>query len=505
VDVDSIPEHLQDLYKKSADGLNQEQTTKVESLLKDYNDVFSKGSGDIGRAKGTKHKICTGDAQPIKQAPRRLPMRKRDEAIQAVEEMEKQGIVEPSMSPWSSPIVLVRKKDGSTRFCVDYRRLNDVTRKDSFPLPRVDITLDALNGAKWFSTLDLKSGYWQVELDPADKEKTAVSFGQGLWQFTVMPFGLGNAPATFERLMEAVLRGLPWKICLVYLDDIIAHAKSFDTHLENLKCVLERLREANLKLNPKKCTLFRTEVTYLGYVVSDEGISADPVKVEAVKAWPPPANIHQVRSFIGLCIYYRRFVPRFSQLAKPLLLLTEKDAVFEWTEQCNQAFQTLKDLLTKAPVLAYPDFDKPLILDTDSSDVAIGATLSQIIDGVEHPISYFSRTLSGPEKKYCVTRKELLAIVLATGHFHHCLYGNHFTIRTDHASLQWLLDFKNPEGQTARWLKKLHQYDFAVLHRRGKLHGNADALSRRPCEETGCKYCEKRDIVEALANEHQSG
>ena len=223
-------------------------------------------------------------------------------------------------------------------------------------------------------------------------------------------FGLCNAPATFERLIEAVLRELPWDICLVYLDDIIVHARSFD-HLVHLRCVLERLREANLKLNPKKCALFRTKVTYLGYVLSEKGISADPVEVKAVKNWPQPRNIYNVRSFIGLYTYYCRFVPGFSSLAEPLHLLTEKNAVFQWTEQCNKAFQTLKELLTQAPILAYPDFEKPFILDTDASDVAIGATLSQIIDSVEHPIGYFSRTLTGPEKKYCVTRRELLAVV----------------------------------------------------------------------------------------------
>ena len=304
----SVPDHLQDLYERSTNELNQEQATEVASLLKEYGDVFSKGPNDIGRAKGTTHKINTGDAQPIKQAPRRIPVKKRDEAARAVNEMEQQGIVEPSSSFWCAPVVLVRKKDGSTRFCVDYRKLNDVTRKDSFPLPRVGVTLDALNGAKWFSTLDLKSGYWQIELDSADKEKTAFSFGQGLWQFTVMPFGLCNAPATFERLMEAVLKGLSWDICLVYLDDIIVHTRSFDQHLMNLKCVLDRLRQANLKLNPAKCTLFQTAVTYLGYVVSERGVTADPVKVQAVMNWPRPSNTHEVRSYIGLCSYYRRFV-----------------------------------------------------------------------------------------------------------------------------------------------------------------------------------------------------
>ena len=311
-----------------------------------------------------------------------------------------------------------------------------------------------------------------------------------------MPLGLCNAPATFERLMEAVWEGLSWDICLVYLDDIIVHTRSFDQHLMNLKCVLDRLRQANLMLKPAKCTLFQTAVTYLGYVVSERGVTADPVKVQALMNWPRPSNTHEVRSFIGLCSYYHRFVPGFAQLAKPLHPLTEKNANFKWTEECDKAFQTLKDHLTKAPVLAYPDFVKPFILDTDASDVAIGATLSQIVDGEEHPMSYFSRTLTGPEKQYCVTRRELLAVIHAASHFHPYLYGNQFAIHTDHTSLQWLLNFKNPEGQMARWLQKLQQYNFIIHHYRGRLDGNADALSR-PCEETACKYCEKREVRDA--------
>ena len=416
--------------------------------------------------------------------------------------MEKQGIVEPSTSPWSSPVVLVRKKDGSTRFCVDYRRLNDVTQKDSFPLPQIDVTLDALNGATWFSTLDLKSGYWQVELEQSAKEKTAFTAGKGLWQFNFMPFGLCNAPATFERLMEAVLAGLPWKTCLVYLDDIIVHAVNFDSHVENLRKVLTKLRQANLKLNPQKCNLFQQQVQFLGYTVAKDGISADQGKVKAVQDWPQPSNVREVKSFLGLCTYYRRFVPGFSNIAKPLHLLSEKNTKFQWTNECDAAFKSLKQHLTQTPTLSYPDFKKPFILDTDASNVAIGAVLSQVVDGAERPITYFSKTLSKPETRYCVTRRELLAVVKATEHFHPYLYGNPFLIRTDHASLRWLLSFKNPEGQMARWLQKLQQYNFNVEHRVGERHGNADALSRRPCNQNECRYCEKREIREwELQNE----
>ena len=326
-----VLEHLRLLFESSTGNLCDQDKEKVAEVLTCFQDVFSKGSHDLGRATSVKHDIVTGDATPVKQPPRRIPVSRREEAFKAIEDMEKQGIVEPSTSPWSSPVVLVRKKDGSTRFCVDYRRLNDVTQKDSFPLPRIDVTLDALNAATMFSTLDLKSGYWQVELEPSAKEKTAFSAGKGLWQFKVMPFGLCNAPATFERLMEAVLFGLPWKTCLVYLDDIIVHAASFNDHIENLCRVLERLRRANLKLNPKKCRLFQQQVQFLGYTVSKHGISADQEKVKAVQSWPQPRSVREVRSFLGLCTYYRRFVPGFANIAKPLHQLSEKNAKFLWT------------------------------------------------------------------------------------------------------------------------------------------------------------------------------
>ena len=218
--------------------------------------------------------------------------------------MEREGVIEPSNSPWASPIVLVKKKDGSTRFYVDYRKLNSVTRKDSYPLPRIDDTLEALSGATWFSTLDLKSGYWQVEVHPSDRDKTAFSTGKGLWQFRVMPFGLCNAPATFERLMEKVLAGLPLTVCLIYLDDILVPGRTFDDQIRSLWLVLLRLREAKLKLSPKKCTLFQREVKFLGHIVSKAGVSTDPEKLQAVRAWPRPSNVSEVRRFLGLCSYY---------------------------------------------------------------------------------------------------------------------------------------------------------------------------------------------------------
>lgn len=500
---EAVPEHLKELYEKSAVNLNQEQREKVSYLLKSFKDVFSGGPNDLGLAKEVKHRIDTGDAQPVKQRPRNIPFAKRTEADRAVADMEKYGIVEPSSSPWCSPVVLVRKKDGTTRFCVDYRRLNHITKKDSFPIPRVDATLDALRGASWFSTLDLRSGYWQVELDSASKEKTAFSYGRGLWQFNVMPFGLCNAPATFERLMETVLAGLPWETCLIYLDDVIVHAADFDSHLRNLAAVLEKFRQGNLKLNPKKCCLFKSRVTFLGYVVSQEGISTDPEKISAITRWPTPKNGKEVKSFLGLCSYYRRFVAGFAEIAKPLHSLTQGTAPFSWTNDCENSFITLKQRLVETTTLSYPELNKPFILDTDASQYGIGAVLSQEIEGTERPIAYFSRTLRGPEINYCVTRKELLAVVNGMEHFHQYLYGTRFLVRSDHSALKWLLNFKTPEGQMARWIQKLQQYDFETEHRVGRQHLNADALSRRPCSDNDCHYCERKEIREHKNREEE--
>ncbi|GBN69688.1 Retrovirus-related Pol polyprotein from transposon 297 [Araneus ventricosus] len=362
----------------------------------------------------TQHRINTGNHPPIKQYPRRLPLEKKEEAERLIKEMVDNGIIEES-------------------------KLNEITIKDSYPLPRIDDTLDALNGSQWFSTLDLKNGYWQSEIQPEDKEKTAFTTGQGLWQFKVMPFGLCNAPVTFERLMETVLRGLTSEASLVYLDDIIIVGRTFQEHLDNIRKVFQRLQKANLKLSPKKCRFFRKEVSYLGHIISADGVKTDPEKTKAVVDWPRPETVHDLRSFLGLCTYYRRFVRNFSAIARPLHKLTEARSNFNWTEECEKSFNSLKQALITSPVLTYPRTDKKFILDTDTSNEGIGAVLSQKIGNEECVIAYFSKSL-----------------------------GN--------------------QGQIARWIQRLQEYDFEIQHRKGTSHGNADALSRRPCGES-CKHC----------------
>ncbi|KAK3105091.1 hypothetical protein FSP39_017124 [Pinctada imbricata] len=315
IDEAVLPDHLQDLFERSIVHLTEDQKADLKSLLIKYQDIFSKSSQDIGQTNAVQHRINTGTAPPIRQPPRRLPFGKREIEKEEIQKMLEKGVIEPSSSPWSSCIVLVNKRDGTTRFCVDYRKLNDVTIKDAYPLPSVDECLDSLSDSIWFSCLDLNSGFWQIAMANEDKEKTAFSTSQGLFQFTVMPFGLANSPSTFERLMENVLRGLQWEKCLVYMDDIIVPGASFEEEIERLEMVLTRLSEANLKLKPSKCLLFQKQVSFLGHIVSADGIQTDPKKIEAVKNWPTPKTQRHVKSFLGLASYYRRFIKGFAEIA----------------------------------------------------------------------------------------------------------------------------------------------------------------------------------------------
>lgn len=493
--ADASSPAMKQFIKVNIGKLEESQALMARELLLQHANVFAFSDDAFNQTSLVTHKINTGDSLPIRQHARRLPLAKQKEADDLIGKMAKRGIIESSTSPWLSPVVLVSKKDGTTRFCVDYRKLNDITKKDSYPLPRIDDTLDRLAHTKWFSTLDLKSGYWQVAMDEEDKEKTAFSAGNGLWQFKVMPFGLCNAPSTFERLMEMVLHGLALEVCLVYLDDIIVMGRTFKEHLANLREVFRRLEQANLKANPDKCHLFRKKITYLGHVVGEDGIQTDPTKITSVINWPQPKNIHELRSFLGLCTYYRRFVKDFADISRPLHKLTEGNRSFIWNPEAQLAFEQLKSVLTSAPILTYPTATDDFILDADASNNGIGGILSQVQDGKERVVAYFSKALSKPERNYCVTRKELLAIIKSIEHFHKYLYGRHFHLRTDHAALRWLLNFRNPEGQLARWIERLQSYDFSIEHRAGKIHSNADALSRRPCRED-CKYCNRAEEKE---------
>jgi transposase InsO family protein len=487
-----LPPFIQQLIDQVHPSVSESTVLKLEAVLRQHLSVFSTSETDLGLTNLTSHHIDTGDAKPFRQPLRRFPPAHVVAIEEHVNNMLAQGVIEPACSPWASNIVLVRKKDGSFRCCIDYRQLNSATRKDAYPLPRIDTCLDAMASAQWFSTFDLRSSYHQVMVNPPDSDKTAFICPRGMYRFRTMPFGLCNAGATFQRLMDVVMSGLNLHICLVYLDDIIVYSRTAEEHLERLTEVLDRLTSAGLKLKPEKCALFQKSVSFLGHMITAEGIATDPDKIKAVMDWPEPTCLRDIRAFLGLASYYRRFVKDFATIAAPLNGLIKKGSVFGWSTEAQDSFNTLKTALTSPPILAMPTDDGDFTLDTDASDYAIGAVLSQKQDGVERVVAYASRSLDRRERNYCVTRKELLAVVHFLRHFKQYLLGRHFKVRTDHAALTWLRRTPEPIGQQARWAEQLEEYDFVVEHRPGKQHGNADALSRRPCPKRDCMCHEHR-------------
>ena len=397
--------------------------------------AFARHKLDLGHCTVVKHEINTACAAPVKERVRPTPRGFKDEEKKCLEEQLEAGVVRPSSSAWASATVLVRKADGSVRWCVDYRKVNDRSVKDAYPLPKISMCLDSLGGARYFSTLDLQSGYWQIGMAEADIPKTAFITKYGLYEYTKMPFGLCSAPGTFQRCMELIFWGLQWQTLLIYLDDLIVLGSSMEENLSRLDEVLGRLEAAGLKLKPSKCQILQREVLFLGHIVSELGAQPNPRLIESVEKWPVPTSRKEVQQYLGLVNYYRRFVPNFS-----------KQVDFHWSEEAQGAFERLREALCTAPVLSFPKDDGDFILDTDSSAVGIGAVLQQVQQGEERVLAYGSKKLSKQHRRYCVTRWELLAIVVFLWEFRHYLLGKSFHIRTDHSSLTWLLQFKEPQG-----------------------------------------------------------
>jgi len=471
------------------DHLNREEAEHVTELINKYSDLFQLQDEELSCTNAIEHKITTTDERPINTKQYRFPPVHKDEINKQVNDLLNNDIIKTSESPYNSPLWIVPKKPDSRgnkrwRLVIDFRALNEKTLGDAYPLPNITDILDQLGSAKYFSVFDLASGFHQIPMCGSDAQKTAFSTPFGHYEFKRMPFGLKNAPATFQRLMDRVLSGLQGTTLFVYLDDIVIYARSLQEHERKFNQLAERLRKANLRLQPDKCEFLRREVTYLGHVIREDGVKPDPKKIEAVSKFPRPKNAKNIKQFLGLAGYYRRFIPNFSKTAKPLTALLKKDEPFEWKQPQEDAFASLRDSLCTEPLLQHPDFTQPFILTTDASGHAIGGILSQGPVGRDKPIAYASRLLSKAEQNYATIEKELLAIVYCVSHFRPYLYGNKFTLLTDHKPLVWLNNVKDPTSRLIRWRLKLAEYEYEIKYKAGKTNVNADALSRNPVEET---------------------
>ena len=380
---------------------------------------------------------------------------------------------------------------------MDYRRLNQLVKPDGSPLPRIQDCLDSVAGSSLFSTMDLTSGYFQIPVKSEDIPKTAFVCKYGHFEMTRMPFGLNNAASTFQRTMEMALQGLQWVTCLIYIDDVIVFCKDFDQHMQRLEEVLDRIKKAGLKLKASKSYLLQKEVIFLGHVVSGQGIKPSPTNVTKVVDWPTPKSAKQVKQFVAMVSYYRRYVRNFASTARPMVDLTKKGKKFLWSEACEAAFNSLKRALISADVMGYPLNEAgEFILDVDASDQGIGAVLHQVQGGKETVLAYASRSLNKAEANYCITEKELLAARYFIEYFRQYLLGRRFLVRSNHQSLVWLFQLKEPRGKIARWIEILSQYDFAIQYRPGKKQPHCDVLSR--CENPRACDCPQQDTMEPL-------
>jgi len=516
-----LPPALQELLDKATD-LDVEQRENADGFLREFHDVFSK-DGEYGFCDLVEVPIDTGDARPNAQPARPIPIHMRAEVRKQFEAYLRDGAIVPSTSDWASPLVLVKKKDGTLRICTDFRMLNSVMRGTALPLPRTDVLLEELGGHEWYCAGDFVWGYHNLKIAERDRHKTAIIVpGMGLFEYVVLPFGLKTAPGIFQSVMQRVLYDplpdgaveapVPDTTTAVYLDDLAVAGMTFAGTLTRMRQVFSRIRRSGLLLKPKKCSLFTRSLRYLGHVVSAAGVAVDPEKTAKIHDWPTPRSKDDVHSFLGLCGYYQNYVPRYTEIARPLQRLTRLYVPFEWTPDTATAFVALKKALTSPPILATATASNGrFVLDTDCSAFALGAVLSQIQQGEERVIAYHSRALTVAETKLCVTMRELLAVVDSVRKFHFYLAGApEFLIRSDHAALQWLKKFRNLDGKLARWVERLESYSYVLEFRKGSQMAHADALSRypyptpelRPCPET-CPKCSRLEQKEEDTFQHR--
>ena len=460
------------------DNLNADEKNQMQEIVERRPELFARDPKKPKITPVIKHSIDTGDERPAYAKPRRMPPAMEQEVKENVDEMRKNDIIRPSESPWNCPIILLKKK-GKSRFVSDFRELNKKTKSDTYPLPNIKDCVERMEGTKFWTTLDAASAYWSVELEEKDREKTAFSVPQGKFEFNVMTFGLRNAGATYQRMMDIVLSGLPPDRVIAYLDDIIIYSKNFEDHKRDVDSVLRKLEAAGISLRPEKCMFGSNKVNYLGYFMNEEGIRPQKSLVDAIQEFSPPKTKKEVRRFLGTVGFYRDFIKNFAEISTPLRNLTKDTSIFTWTEECQKSFETLRHLLTEYPVLAYPITNKPFIVEVDASKTAVGGVLHQEQhDGTVRPVSYCSYALSPPQQNWEPYSQETFALVLAVRKWHPYLFGNRFTFRSDHNPLKNIRGKKDPRGKIANWLMELEEYDYQVEHIPGKNNVVADCLSR---------------------------
>lgn len=450
------------IFMASSVKTGNSQSSGVVNLVEDFQEVFAQDTADVGLISGCTHKIDCGDHPPITQKAYRISQKERDIVDELMEDMMSQGIIVPSRSPWSSPVVLVPKKEGTTRFCVDYRKLNNVTKDDPHPIPRIEDGLDLLEECVKFSKPDVAAMYWHIAMDPHDQPKTAFIVHQGLFEFTRMPFELKGAPSMAMRAINDVLAGLNLIKCFVYFDDILVFGKSEKEHDDHLNEVLARLIQRNSKWRKEKYSFGLKSVSYLGYDITASGMLPDQRNLAAIQNIKPPMDVAGVRPFLGPCTTYRKFIENFSKKAAPINDSLKKDVPFHWGPEQEESFRILKTSLTEPPVLVPLDDVGELKLRTDTSHFGLGAVLMQKMEDSPHPVCYISRTLSPAGKNYEVTEKECLAIVWAITKLRFYLYGQNFTVVMDHCGLCWFKSVRDPTARLARWAVKLQPFTFDV-------------------------------------------
>ena len=464
--------------------LSVEQRSIADIIISQYKDISTERIG-LGRTTLVEHIIDTGDAAPIKQRYYRLPPTKLDALNKEVDRMLELGVIEPAISPWNSPVLMIPKKDGTYRFCLDSRKLNEVTKKFAYGLPYISDILDNLGSAKYLSSIDLSSAFWQIPISKESRPKTAFTVPfRNSFQFTSTAFGISNGPSVLQSLMDSLIGSAFQKRVFVYLDDIVITGSTFEEHASLLTRVLERLKEGKLCVNFDKCQFFRSELKYLGHVVDRFGLRVDPVKVSAITAFPTPKTKKEVRRFLGMSSWYRRFIEGFATIAAPLNSLTSTkkgSPKFAWTSAAEDAFCKLKAAISSAPVLACPDFSQPFQVYTDASAYGTGGVLTQGEGDEEKPVAFTSCTLTDAERNFSATEREALAVLHAVEHWRCYLdTGEEFKLYSDHSSLRWFLNLENPSGRLDRWGVRLAPYNLNFFHRKGSDQIVPDALSRAP-------------------------